>query len=346
MIPKILTKTEADAISRCIDEAKRIVIVCHVAPDGDAIGSSLALWHTLTDLGKDAYVIVPDAYPASMRFLKGCKEILVYTRYTEFAQQLMASADLIFCLDFNEPKRVDSMKPSLTASPAKKILIDHHLNPVPFCDITVSHPEISSSCEVLFRVICSLGLFEQISLDAASAIYTGMMTDTGNFTYNSNYPEIYITIAELIKKGIDKDWIYGRIHNTNSENKLRLNGYALSQRMEVFPEQKAAVITLSQEELNRYSYQKGDTEGLVNVPLSMEHILFSAFLREESNLIKISLRSKGSFPANKIASDYFNGGGHLNAAGGEFYGTLQEAHDMMLKILPVIGELATQSQNQ
>lgn len=346
MIPKILSKSEADALSRSIDDARRIVVVCHVAPDGDAIGSSLALWHTLRGLGKDVFVVVPDACPASLRFLNGYKDILVYTRYTEFAQQLLENADLIFCLDFNEPKRVDKMEAALTASKARKILIDHHLHPAPFCDMTISHPEISSTCEVLFRVICSLGLFEQMGVDAASAIYTGMMTDTGNFTYNSNYPEIYITIAELIKKGIDKDWIYARIHNTNSENKLRLNGYAIAQKMEVFPEQCAALITLSQNELNQYNYQKGDTEGLVNVPLSMEHILFSAFLREESNLIKISLRSKGSFPANKIASDYFNGGGHLNAAGGEFYGTLQEAHSRILEILPVIGELANQSQKE
>lgn len=346
MIPKILSKSEADALSRSIDDARRIVVVCHVAPDGDAIGSSLALWHTLRGLGKDVFVVVPDACPASLRFLNGYKDILVYTRYTEFAQQLLENADLIFCLDFNEPKRVDKMEAALTASKARKILIDHHLHPAPFCNMTISHPEISSTCEVLFRVICSLGLFEQMGVDAASAIYTGMMTDTGNFTYNSNYLEIYITIAELIKKGIDKDWIYARIHNTNSENKLRLNGYAIAQKMEVFPEQCAALITLSQNELNQYDYQKGDTEGLVNVPLSMEHILFSAFLREESNLIKISLRSKGSFPANKIASDYFNGGGHLNAAGGEFYGTLQEAHSRILEILPVIGELANQSQKE
>lgn len=239
MIPKILSKSEADEISSCIDEAKHVVIVCHVAPDGDAIGSSLALWHTLADLGKDVYVIVPDPYPASLRFLKGCKDILVYTRYTDFAQKLIERADLIFCLDFNEPKRVDSMETVLMASKAKKILIDHHLYPSSFCDITISHPEISSSCEVLFRVICGLGLFEQMSVDAANAIYTGMMTDTGNFTYNSNYPEMYITIAELIKKGINKDTIYARIHNTNSEEKLRLNGFAISQKMEVFPEYDA-----------------------------------------------------------------------------------------------------------
>ncbi|MCD7710036.1 MAG: DHH family phosphoesterase [Porphyromonadaceae bacterium] len=342
MVPRILSKREADEMSQLIDMAKRIVIVCHVSPDGDAIGASLAMWHMMNGLGKETYIIVPDQYPADFRFLKGCKEILVYTRYTEFAESLISQADLIFCLDFNDPQRVDLMCPALTASKAKKILIDHHLHAKSFCDMTFSHPEISSTCEVLFRVICNLGLYEQMTVDAANAIYTGMMTDTGNFTYNSNSREIYLIIAELIKKGINKDAIYARIHNTNSEDKLRLNSYAIFQKMEVYPQYSAAIILLTQEELNRYHYQKGDTEGLVNVPLSMGNILFSAFLREESNLIKVSLRSKGNFPANKIATDYFNGGGHLNAAGGEFYGTLEEAGNFMRGILPVIGDLAAQ----
>ena len=335
MIPKILSKSEADEISSCIDEAKHVVIVCHVAPDGDAIGSSLALWHTLADLGKDVYVIVPDPYPASLRFLKGCKDILVYTRYTDFAQKLIERADLIFCLDFNEPKRVDSMETVLMASKAKKILIDHHLYPSSFCDITISHPEISSSCEVLFRVICGLGLFEQMSVDAANAIYTGMMTDTGNFTYNSNKSDIYFIIEELVKKGIDKDKIYAKVCNTNSVDKLRLNGYAVSQKMEIFPEYRAAMISLTREELNRYHYRKGDSEGLVNVPLSIENIVCSVFFREETGFIKVSLRSKGTFPVNKIAAEHFNGGGHLNASGGEFFGTMEEAQECFRKLLPL-----------
>ena len=346
MIPKILTKAQADKIGALIDEATYIVIVCHVAPDGDAVGSSLALWNVLTGLGKEAQVITPDAYPADLRFLNGCKEILVCSQYPDFARELIDRADLIFCLDFNEPKRVDRMEPILCASTARKILIDHHLNPAPFCDVTVSHPEISSTCELLFRVICSLGLFDRLTPEAVSAIYTGMMTDTGNFTYNSNSPETYLIISELIKKGLNKDAVYARIHNNNRAEKLRLNGYAVSRRMEVFPEQGAAIISLSQRELNRYHYQKGDTEGLVNVPLSMAGIYFSAFVREESNLIKISLRSKGSFPANRIASEYFGGGGHLNAAGGEFYGSLQEACNVLKNILPLIGELTAKAKKE
>ena len=346
MIPKILTKEQADEMGQLIDEASRIVIVCHVAPDGDAVGSSLALWNLLTELGKDVQIITPDAYPADLRFLKGCKEILVYSQYADFAKELLGRADLVFCLDFNEPKRVDQMEAVLCASPAKKVLIDHHLAPKPFCDMTVSHPEISSTCELLFRVICSLGLFDRLTLDAAAAIYTGMMTDTGNFTYNSNSPETYLIIAELIKKGLNKDAVYARLHNNNRAEKLQLNSYAISKKMELFPLQGASIISLSQRELNHYRYQKGDTEGLVNVPLSIENIYFSAFVREETNLIKISLRSKGSFPANKIAEEYFNGGGHLNAAGGEFFGTLQEACEALKKLLPLIARLTEQAKKE
>ncbi len=341
MIPKILTKAQADTLSELIDNASHIVIVCHVGPDGDAIGSSLALWHILVDLGKNTQIIIPDPYPNDLRFLKGAKDIIAYSQYTDFSKQLLSDADLIFCLDFNEPSRVDMMADALCASAAKKVLIDHHINPQKESfDFIISHPEISSTCELLFRVTCSLGLYDQLSLNAATAIYTGMMTDTGNFTYNSNTSETYIIISELIKKGIDKDAIYAKLHNTNTANKIRLNGYAVSRKMEVFPEYSVAIIALQQRELNYYHYQKGDTEGLVNIPLSMPDIYFSAFVREETNLIKISLRSKGNLPVNKIATEYFGGGGHLNAAGGEFYGTLDEACDTIKNIMPIIGELA------
>ena len=333
MIPKILTKTEADAISRCIDEAKRIVIVCHVAPDGDAIGSSLALWHTLTDLGKDAYVIVPDAYPASMRFLKGCKEILVYTRYTEFAQRLMASADLIFCLDFNEPKRVEKLAEPLMAAEGRRVLIDHHLNPADFCRVAMSYPEMSSTSEMVFRFICRMGFFSLMDKNAATCIYTGMMTDTGAFTFNSNKPEIYTIISELIKKGIDKDWIYRQVNQVHTESRLRMMGYVLYEKMKLYPEQRTALITLSQDELNRFHHRPGDTEGFVNLPLSIKDIDFSAFIREDRDYIKISLRSVGEFPCNQFATTYFNGGGHKNASGGEFHGTMDEAVALFERVL-------------
>jgi phosphoesterase RecJ-like protein len=174
-----------------------------------------------------------------------------------------------------------------------------------------------------------------VDLDVATALYTGMMTDTGNFSYNSNDPELYRVVARLLEKGIDKDWIYKRVYFTNSVNRLRLNGYALCEKLEHFPNHSAALITLTRDELNNYHYQKGDTEDLVNRPLTCPDIVYSVFLREESDYIKVSSRSKGNFPVNKLCEEYFNGGGHLNAAGGEFFGTLQEAVDRLKEAMPL-----------
>ncbi|MBR1719212.1 MAG: bifunctional oligoribonuclease/PAP phosphatase NrnA, partial [Phocaeicola sp.] len=227
------------------------------------------------------------------------------------------------------------------ASKARKILIDHHLHPSDFCSIIISHPEISSASEIVFRFICRLGGFDDISFEAAECIYCGMMTDTGSFTYNSNNPEIYYIISELMSKGIDKDAIYRRVYNTYSEGRLRLQGYVLYCKMKLFHEYNAALISLDREEQKRFHYNKGDTEGLVNIPLSVKGIIFSAFLREdtEKDMVKISLRSVGSFPCNQIASEYFGGGGHLNASGGEFYGPLKDAENILKQALVKYKEL-------
>ena len=201
-------------------------------------------------------------------------------------------------------------------------MIDHHLNPADFCRVTMSYPEMSSTSEMIFRFICRMGMFDLLNRDAAACIYTGMMTDTGSFTYNSNKPEIYTIVSELIKKGIDKDLIYRKVNQVYSECRLRMMGYVLYEKMRVYP---AALITLSKEEPDRFQYQTGDTEGFVNLPLSIENVSFSVFIREDSDYIKVSLRSVGDFPCNQFASTYFNGGGHKNASGGEFYGSLSEA---------------------
>jgi phosphoesterase RecJ-like protein len=207
------------------------------------------------------------------------------------------------------------------------MLVDHHLGPGDFARITISHPHISSTSELVFRLICQLGNFNDISKEGAECIYCGMMTDTGAFTFNSNNREIYLIIGELLSKGIDKDEIYRNVYNNNSEARLRLKGYVLCEKMQIFPQFKAALITLTREEQNRFHYMKGDTEGLVNIPLSIKDICFSVFLREdtEKDMIKISLRSEGTFPCNQVASEFFNGGGHLNASGGEYFGPLEEA---------------------
>jgi phosphoesterase RecJ-like protein len=304
-----------------------------MSPDGDATGSSLALSQILSAIGKEAMVVVPDAPNAALMSLPGAKEIVDATRYPEFAAELFEKADLIFCLDFNEPKRVDRLAEMLVQSKAKKVMIDHHEHPDEFCDITISYPQLSSTCYLLFRVLCRLELFNEIDKHIAECILAGMMTDTGNFSYNATDPEIYIVIAELMKKGADKDRLYSELFNTTTADCMRLNGFALSQRMRIFQDGGAAMISLTRSELNRYHYVKGDTEGLVNRPLAIPGIVYSAFFREESDYVKVSMRSVGDFPVNKICKEYFGGGGHLNAAGGEFRGTLEEAMNLFASLV-------------
>ena len=327
MLSKVIAQANVDHVEKWFERADKIVIVSHVSPDGDAIGSSLGLYHFLNSQDKTVHVIVPNAFPDFLKWMPGAKDIIQYNRYKEFADKLIEEADVICCLDFNVLKRIDEMEEAVKNSPARKMLVDHHLGPGDFARITISHPHISSTSELVFRLICQLGNFNDISKEGAECIYCGMMTDTGAFTFNSNNREIYLIIGELLSKGIDKDEIYRNVYNNNSEARLRLKGYVLCEKMQIFPQFKAALITLTREEQNRFHYMKGDTEGLVNIPLSIKDICFSVFLREdtEKDMVKISLRSEGTFPCNQVASEFFNGGGHLNASGGEYFGPLEEA---------------------
>lgn len=338
MRKNLIGQETIDRLSALIEKSRRIVITCHLSPDGDAMGSSLGLCRILRNLGKEVRVITPDTPPRYLMFLPGADQVMPFSRFESYANRAMADADLIFCLDYNDPKRVDLVAPGLLASKARKVMIDHHLGPDSFPDLTISHPEVSSTSALVFMVADRLGLDDKIDTEAAVAIYTGMMTDTGNFSYNSNDPRLYEIIARLIEKGIDKDEIYKAVYFTNSVNRLRLNGFALHERFRVFPQHRAALITLTRNELNSFQYQKGDTEDLVNRPLTCPDITYSVFLREESDYIKVSTRSKGEFPVNLLCSRYFNGGGHLNAAGGEFYGTLQEAIDTLAEAMPLFDQ--------
>lgn len=339
MFLKIIASQKVTEVEDLLNKYDKIVIVTHVSPDGDAIGSSLGLYHYLNDLGNNVNVIVPNAFPDFLKWLPGAKEILDYEKYTEFSQKLIAEAELIFCLDFNVPKRVHQMAPLIEGAKAKKILIDHHPDPSDFCDVTISYPEVSSTSELVFRLICRMGDFEAISLKGASAIYTGMMTDTGGFTYNSNNADIYNIIGELLKKGINKDQIYSNVYHNYSVDRFRLLGFALSEKMKIYTEYKTALIWLTKEEQNRYNLKKGDTEGFVNMPLNIKNIIFSVFIREDNDMVKISFRSQGDFPSNKFSAQCYGGGGHLNAAGGEFYGSITEAIEIFEKVLPEYSSL-------
>lgn len=335
MLTKVIAQANIDHVEKWFERADKIVIVTHVSPDGDAIGSSLGLLHFLETQDKNVNVIVPNAFPDFLRWMSGAKDIIRYDKYAEFANKLINEADVICCLDFNALSRIDNIADAVAHSPARKMMIDHHLNPEDFCRIIISHPEISSTSELVFRLICRLGYFEDITKEGAECIYTGMMTDTGGFTYNSNSREIYYIISELLSKGIDKDEIYRKVYNTYSEGRLRLMGYVLYEKMQVFPQFCSALICLSRKEQGKFQYVKGDTEGFVNIPLSIKNVIFSVFLREdtEKDMIKVSLRSVGTFPCNKVAAEFFNGGGHLNASGGEFYGTMEEAVELFKQAL-------------
>lgn len=321
MLSKVILESNIIQAGKLIDKAEKILLTSHISPDGDAIGSTLGLFHMLTKLGKKATVMVPNRYPSFFNWMPGIDNVVVMEENKSESVKIFKESDLIFCIDYNSLDRVNGMKPLIETSKAKIILIDHHLNPNINADVCISHPEISSSCELVFRFLCRMGYYPEITLESAQCIYTGMMTDTGGFTYNSNDPEIYTIIKLLLEKGVDKDDIYRKVFNTYSENRLRMLGYCLN-KMEILSDCNTAIISLTLEEQKQFNYAIGDTEGFVNIPLQIEHINKSVFLREDKDKIKLSFRSQGDVPVNVIA-EKFGGGGHKNAAGGESYTSLE-----------------------
>lgn len=332
--PLIDTKT-AEQLKRLVADAQHIVITCHLSPDGDAIGSTQALGRVLRALGKtDTHVVTPDQLPQSLHFLEQDDHVVTFTHNPERARYLVRCADLVFCLDFNALHRIDRLGQYIMANTkAPRVLIDHHLDPEPLFSVVVSHPELSSTCELVYRVLQQLGWEQHVDKTAASYLYAGLITDTGNFAYSSEYPEVFEVAAQLVARGIDKLKIYNLAMNTYSASSLRLQGYALSEKMQLFPQCETALITLSKAELERFNYQKGDTEGLVNKPLAIPAIRRSIFLREDPDVVKVSCRSQDEVAVNDLCTRYFGGGGHRNAAGGEFHGTLEQAVQVVMQIV-------------
>lgn len=325
---ELIPNDQLARLSQLISDAQTILITCHKSPDGDAIGSSLGLAEYLRLQGKDPVVIVPDQYPDFLLWLPNTEKIVRYDKHREKCDMLFRIADLVFCLDYNAPSRVDEMEQSLISSPAKRVLIDHHLNPSVPADIIISVPEASSTCELVFRLVWQAGAFDSLGRHFAVPIYCGMMTDTGGFTYNSSHPEIYFIIGELLTKRIDKDKIYRNVYHNYSEDRIRLMGYVMYEKLVYMPDYNAAYYTLTREEQRRFHFLKGDAEGLVNIPQQIKGLRLSISLREDSekdNLIWVSLRSVDDFPCNLVAEQFFNGGGHLNASGGRLFCSIDEA---------------------
>jgi phosphoesterase RecJ-like protein len=329
------------AIFSAIQTAQNVVLLTHQSPDGDAMGSSLAVYHYIKSLNKAAQVIVPNAFPEFLAWMPGAENVLVYEGNETLADTYLDAADLIICTDFNAPKRIGVLGDKMLTLNSKKIMIDHHLYPTDFADFIVSVPEASSTCELVYDVLSTFNF--QLSTNIATCLYTGLMTDTGNFSYNSNRPQIYEMVAKLIATGINKDEIYNAVFNQYSVDRMKLVGFCLYQKMRIFPEHHAALICLNRKELYRFNFQKGDAEGIVNMPLQSKDIHYSVFMREDKaspdemeknggikTKIKLSFRSQGDRPVNVFASEVFNGGGHANAAGGEYYGPLAEAVQLFL----------------
>ena len=333
MISSIIDDKTIERLRAFINGVQRIVITCHKSPDGDALGSSLALCHVLRRLGKDAVVVTPDMAPKSLEFIPGVRELVVLTKHELRARNVLNEAQLLFCLDFNSMKRIDRLGELVEPLKVRRVLIDHHLDPDDAFDIMISHPDASSTCELVFRVLMQMGLLRLMDRHAASCLYVGLLTDTGGFAYSCDNPEFYEILASILKRRIDRINLYNKAMNTFSADSVRLQGYAVSEKMQLFPEQGAALITLSKEELERFNYNRGDTETLVNKPLAIPEIYWSVFLREDTDKIKVSCRSQGDFSVSDICARYFNGGGHFNAAGGELTCSLDEAVALFKQIL-------------
>ena len=333
----LLTTDEATKLRNLINTSNNIVIVCHTNADGDALGSTLTWAEYLRQQGKEAVVIVPDLFPDFLKWMPGMNNVVRFDKNTEKATDLINAADLICCWDMNVLSRTtDEMEQVLKDAGKPFLLIDHHPNPNIQTVLSLSYPNTSSTAEIVFRLIWQLGGYDSMTKEMAITTYCGMMTDTGGFTFNSTKPEIFFIISQLLAKGIDKDKIYRNIYHVFSINRLRFTGYVLYQKLKVLTPLRASYYTISKEEQHRFHFMKGDAEGLVNLPLQIKGLRLSISLREDTetdNLVWVSLRSVDDFACNKVAAQFFNGGGHLNASGGKLYCSLAEAEKITRKAI-------------
>lgn len=318
----IFKSNESKALLARLKSSSNIVITGHRGPDGDALGASLALWNHLRERGVDSVVIMPDAYPEFLNWMVGQENVILHSEDSNRAESLIATADVVFSLDYNDTSRVGDMQAALESTSAFKVMIDHHQMPSEFVDLMFSDTSSCSTCELIYRLIESWGEAESISKATAACIYCGIMTDTGSFRFPSVSPKTHRIAASLCETGLDHSEIHNLVYDNNRVDKIKLVGYALTEKLEVLVDLKAAIISLSKEELNRFNYKKGDTEGLVNTALGLEGVNFAAFVHESDDRVKISFRSVGAFSVRDFSANHFGGGGHHNAAGGSSFESL------------------------
>ncbi|RIA09235.1 phosphoesterase RecJ-like protein [Flavobacteriaceae bacterium MAR_2010_72] len=330
-----MKKDDIKHIKQLLSEPKSIVVVPHKNPDGDAIGSSLGLYHYLKQFGHKIVIIAPNDYPDFLKWMPAEESVMIYDNQTEASDLIIDQADVIFTLDFNALNRIGNMEAVVTKSRAVKIMIDHHQQPDGYATYTYSDVSMSSTCEMVYNFINMLEDTDHINAEIATCLYTGIMTDTGSFRFPSTTSQTHKVIAALIEKGANNAQIHTNIYDTSSYNQLQLLGCAL-RNLKVLPEYNTAYITLSQDELNTYNFKKGDTEGFVNYGLSLKGIVFAAIFIEsqQDQIIKVSLRSKGDFSVNEFSRAHFEGGGHINAAGGKSDLTMEATVEKFIRILP------------
>ncbi len=311
----------------------KILLLSHKNPDGDTIGAALALYHLFSTMKLNVSLLVPNSFPDFLKWMPGSNQFIVAMEQGKLANQVMAEATLIFFIDFNNYERIDFIVKEIRKNRSPKILIDHHPNPDDFFDFTLSDVKVSSTSELIYGFIEQLDFETKINDEIAACLFAGIMTDTGCFSHNSSRPETFEVVAKLLKTGIKKDDIYDKVYNNFSESRMRLLGYALYERMVVLPEYHTAFFSFSAQELKQFNFQLGDEEGMVNYLLAIKGVQFSVIIIEKKSYVKMSFRSKGLFPANYVAKRYFHGGGHLNAAGGRSYKSLQETITKLQKVL-------------
>ncbi len=315
-------------LKKYLAESQKMVITTHHNPDGDAIGSLLGLYFALTNAGYQVIQVSPNGFPEFLSWLPGVENVKKYSECKSDVKEILQTADLIFCLDFNGFRRTEEMGDFLGKSKAKKVLIDHHPDPESPFDLMFSNVEVSSTAELVFEVVEAAFGTSVIDKNAAEALFVGIMTDTGSFSYACSRKRTFQVAGNLVEKGVSVEKMQGLVYNNFSAERMKLLGFALNEKMKVFPEHKSAYISLTKDVLKKFNHKVGDTEGFVNLPLTIKNIVFSALFVEYDSFVKVSLRSRGTFPVNSFCSKHFNGGGHMNAAGGKSFTSLKETEEL------------------
>jgi phosphoesterase RecJ-like protein len=332
---EIFEPAKIEHLNQLLREAKQIVITSHRSPDGDSMGCSLGLYHYLKKQNFPVVVCHPDISPSFLHWMPGADEILLLERDTKKVEDLIAKADLIFCLDYHHPNRTGKMEELLVNAKGAKVIIDHHRDPdKDFATILFSDITASSTSQLIYDLIDVQDHLSLINKECGTCLYTGIVTDTGSFRFSSTSARTHNIAADLINRGIRTWEAHENLYDTNSLNKLKLVSYTMLEKLVIIPEYKTAYVWLTKPEEDRFNVVKGDTEGLVNQVLSIEGIRLAGFFKESDSIIKISFRSKGEIPTNILCRENFEGGGHLNASGGKYVGKIEDAMQKFVTILP------------